>query len=222
MRYKPTSLLPDFMFLLLCSSENFGAPSESIAKSDNAHCDKENLASTFGKVRKRRVSRNQDRPDKWQALADCPSPSRGFAHTVREIASRIELNLPHAPHSELISASRISKRPIYPVHLLTETMRVVRPFLFLGTNHAASRVAPPPATRSFIAASKATMHGGRCGKRAGTPQPQSARARYPSLKRPRCLKTYPGIVTSAVSIPGFYFVITRRLRPYIENRLARG
>ena len=70
------------MFPQLYSSEKLGVPIESIAKSPDAPCDKENLA-----------------------------------------------------HAELVSASRISKRPIYLVHLLTETMRVVRPFLFLGTTY---------------------------------------------------------------------------------------
>jgi hypothetical protein len=91
-------VLHDFTFPLPYLSEKFGAPIESIAKSHDVHCDKENLASTFfGKIRKRRrVPRNQDRPDKWPALSDCSGPSRCFADKVREIASRIELNLPHA------------------------------------------------------------------------------------------------------------------------------
>jgi len=87
-RLKPRHVLPDFMFPLLYSSEKFGASIESIAKSHDAHCDKEDLASTFfGKIRKRRrVPRNQDRPDQRQALCDCSGPSRGFAHKIREIA----------------------------------------------------------------------------------------------------------------------------------------
>jgi hypothetical protein len=73
------------MFPLLYSSEKFGELIESIAKSHDAHYEKENLASAFfGKIRKRcRVPRNQDPPDQRQALSDCSGPSRGFAYKIR-------------------------------------------------------------------------------------------------------------------------------------------
>ena len=81
---KPGPLLYDFTFPPLYLSEVFGASIESIAKSHNAHCDKENLARTcFGKKRKRRrVPGNQDLADKWQALSDCSGLPRGFAGEV--------------------------------------------------------------------------------------------------------------------------------------------
>lgn len=88
MRLEPGPSLRDFMFPLLYSPEKLGYRFESIAKSHEAHCEEENLTTTFfGKIRKRRrVPWNQDPPDQRQALCDCSSPSRGFAHNIREIA----------------------------------------------------------------------------------------------------------------------------------------
>ena len=76
------------MFPLLYSSEKLGVAIESIAKSHDVLCEKENLpGASFGKNRKRRrVPRNQNRPDNWQALSDCSGPPRGFAGKVREVA----------------------------------------------------------------------------------------------------------------------------------------
>jgi hypothetical protein len=164
------------MFPLLYSSEKFGAPIESIAKSHYAYCDKENRASTFfGKIRKRlRIPRNQDRPDQWQALSDCSGSSRGFADKVREIESRIELNLPHARPF----GARLREQNIETANLSGPSPNGD------DAGGAALSVSDyqimwlpglgPAATPSLTAASKAPRPGDCCGKHAVTSQLQSA------------------------------------------------